>query len=233
MEIFCSSLGRAAGILEISDVHQPMKAHLPTIVVLITLTACRETPQPLPEATYSTFRAETSAVVNANRSPAADSAIEMVQAFYDWYVPLANNMSLHGAEYDSVLANPRSWLSPEFLAAFRNDVEVQRRDTSGDLVSVSGNYDVFLNSQDPCGHYQARGAKATAHGYEVAMYGVCNDTRAPDTTAAILAEVARSGARWQIVNFKTPGEPASDLRALLASTKPEAVAPTDSSRKPE
>ncbi|MFL5616311.1 MAG: hypothetical protein ACJ796_21775 [Gemmatimonadaceae bacterium] len=210
-----------------------MKAHLPTIVVLITLMACGETPKPIPAANYTAFRAETSAVVNANKSPAADSATEMVQAFYDWYVPLANNMSLHGAEYDSVLANQRSWLSPEFLAAFRNDVEVQRRDTSHDLVSVSADYDVFLNSQDPCGHYQARGTKATAQGYEVAIYGVCGDTRAPDTTAAILVEVARSGARWQIVNFKTPGEPASNLRALLASTKPESPTSTDSTRKPD
>src|SRR5439155_21955553 len=97
MGIFCSSLELAAGIPEISDIHQPMKAHLLTIVVLITLMACGETPKPIPAANYTAFRAETAAVVNANRSPAADSVTEMVQAFYDWYVPLANNMSLHGA----------------------------------------------------------------------------------------------------------------------------------------
>src|SRR5262245_51340002 len=75
------------------------------------------------------------------------SAREFVQAFYDWYVPLANApASVDG--YDSILTRRASSFSPSLLAELRNDIEAQKR-AIGEIVGVTGDYDPFLNSQDP------------------------------------------------------------------------------------
>src|SRR5215211_2584744 len=55
-------------------------------------------------------------------SAAADSARRFVQAFYDWYVPLAASESLHAESYDSALVSRRAAFAPALLAALREDI---------------------------------------------------------------------------------------------------------------
>ena len=127
--------------------------------------------------------------------PAADSVRRFVQSFYDWYAPLDGDRdgSARTSPYDSVLIARPEALTPELLAAFRADVQKQRADTTGEIVSVSADYDVFLSSQDPCGHYDAGAVVRTAHGWSVKVQGDCGQ--------AVVADVVRIARRWAIANI--------------------------------
>jgi hypothetical protein len=164
---------------------------------------------------------------------AADSATRAVQSFYDWYLGLSNSSATDRFRYDSLVANTHSWFSPALVAALRNDLEVQRHDTSGDIVSITADYDPFLNSQDPCERYEARGATASLGGYAVAVYGICSGGISSDAPT-VIAEVGRTRGGWQLVNFRTPDDPKSDLRAELQATRPDTTAArtgSDSARR--
>ena len=56
-----------------------------------------------------------SAASPEQRAAAADSARGMVQAFYDWYVPLGQGPA-SAARYDSVLATRAARFAPALLA---------------------------------------------------------------------------------------------------------------------
>ena len=212
-----------------------MRHHCLALGAILSLAACRRTADARVSVTDSVHRAD--ALSNATPlglGATADSATRAVQAFYDWYLGLSNNSATDRFRYDSLLANTHSWFSPALVAALRNDLEVQRHDTSGDIVSITADYDPFLNSQDPCERYEARGATTTRGGYAVAVYGICSGGISSET-ATIIAEVTRAGGGWQLVDFRTPGDPKSDLRAELQATRPGTTAPraaSDSARRP-
>jgi hypothetical protein len=149
-----------------------------------------------------------------------DSAVVFVQRFYDWYVPLGKQPT-SATRYDSLARNEHRWFSPDFVAALKNDLEVQRRDTTGDIVSVTGDYDPFLASQDPCERYQARDPRTVAAALLVSVFPVCAGN-AP-TSATVLVEVAAGDSGIRIVNFRNPGDPKSDLRRELAKTRRDLV----------
>lgn len=154
----------------------------------------------------------------SSRSAASsrDSAVEFVQRFYDWYVPLGNQPTI-ATRYDSLARNEHGWFSPALAAALKNDLDVQRRDTTGDIVSITAEYDPFVASQDPCERYQAREEQHLAGRQLVSVFPVCGGK--VSEKPAVLVEVAGTQAGIRIVNFRSPGDPASDLLKALANTR--------------
>ena len=145
-------------------------------------------------------------------APAADSAQRFAQSFYDWYVPLGN--ALHESQMDSVLLGRANMFAPSLVASLKDDLAAQQR--AQEIVSVLGDYDPFLNSQDPCERYEARETTPYRGGYAVAVYGICADGT---STLAVLADMERVGTTWVFANFRMPAEPLFDLVSQLKAAK--------------
>lgn len=140
----------------------------------------------------------------------ADSARAFVQRFYDWYLTTQANK---GAPYDSLLAGQRAWLSDSLAAAFAADVAAQRADTVGEIASLSSEADVFLNSQDPCQHYQPGSVRAIApSAFLVSVHGDCPETSGQ---GSIEVYVRQGPIGWQIANIKDPNGSLDLLRDLI------------------
>ncbi len=133
-----------------------------------------------------------------------DSARHFVQVFYNWYAPDPN--------YFRVLAERPSALSPSLLAALRADSAATAR-SPGEIVGLD--WDPFLNSQDPCPHYEARNVTPSRGTWRVQLFGTCRDPG--DKDPDVVAELAWRNGRWQFVNFRDAGggnDLVSALRAL-------------------
>lgn len=180
------------------------------------LTACGEPPK-----THETG----STVAAAVPASALDSARQFAQAFYDWYVPLADR--LPESRYDSVLIARGSVFAPALLAALRDDLDAQRH--AQDIVSVSGDYDPYLNTQDPCTRYEVRDGVPYRGGYALSLYGLCAGDSA---SLAALVDVERSGSAWVVTNIRIPDQPQHDLVSQLRSIKAQRPSPTSARRNP-
>lgn len=173
-------------------------------LALLAFLACRGA-----EAPHTSANTDASASTSHSIDQlAADSARQFVQRFYDWYVPLGDRAP--DSRYDSVLIGHATFLAPELRQALLADAHAQQH--SQEIVSVVGDYDPFLNSQDPCPRYEARSATATTIGVSVAVYGICVGDSA---RIAVLADVTRDSTGWRFANFHHPESPATDLLTEL------------------
>lgn len=144
----------------------------------------------------------------------AESAQRFVQAFYDWYVPLGERLAASRA--DSVVIGRASYFVPLLQHALRDDLAAQR--DASEIVSVLGDYDPFLMTQDPCTYYEARTAIARPSSVEVAVYARC----AGDSTAvAVLVDVVRDGNTWRFADFRRPDAPMMRLIDALRAAQAE------------
>ena len=154
---------------------------------------------------------------------AADSVRQFAQSFYDWYVLLGEKAAT--SRYDSLLIARAGTFAPPLLAALKEDVDAQRQ--TPDIVSVIGDYDPFLNSQDPCNRYDAREVVPVPGGYAVSVYSMCADGTA---TLAVIADVQRSINAWAFSNFRIPGQAQYDLVSQLRAAKAERDSPRPRTR---
>lgn len=152
----------------------------------------------------------------------AVAARQFAQAFYDWYVPLGDR--LPASQLDSVVARGAQWFTPSLRQAVQRDVEAQRHAT--EIVSVVGDFDPFLNSQDPCPRYEAGEVVHRGAGWQVAISARCAGG-AP--TVVVLADVERDSGTWHFANFRIPDQPDYDLASQLLT----AEAQRDSARQRE
>lgn len=134
----------------------------------------------------------------------AESARRFVQAFYDWYVPLGDRAP--ATRLYSVVARGPQWFTPMLQHALQRDVDAQRN--VADIVSVVGDFDPFLNAQDPCPHYAALAVVPRGTGWQVAVSAQCEGGVA---TPAVLLDVAREGTDWRFANVRMPERPTVDL----------------------
>lgn len=137
------------------------------------------------------------------------AAARFAQDFYDWYGAYSRRAT--GAAWDSVEVRKPGVLDDALVAALRADAEGR----AGREGSVAGlDFDPFLNAQDPCERYEARGVERAGETYRVAMYGTCPD--AAGALPDVVVELVRSGAAWRIVNFRYPdAEGDGDLLGVL------------------
>jgi len=141
-----------------------------------------------------------------NQSPRS-----FVQAFYNWYVPLAEKGQGFGSS-DFVLERKPAIFSPALIKALRDDEAAQAR-TPGEIVSL--NMDPFLYSQEFESHYVTGDITQKANVFQVYMHGVHAGIRneKPD----VIVEVSRKNGRWVFINFHLPNGP--DLLATLKEAR--------------
>lgn len=149
----------------------------------------------------------------------ADSARRFTQSFYDWYVPLGERAA--DKRFDSLLMARGHLFAAPLRTALKEDMDAQQG--TSELVSVIGDYDPFLNSQDPCKRYEARESVVSHNGYAVAIYGVCDRSTA---ALAVIVDVERNNETWIFTNFHIPEQPKFDLLSALAAAKSARAAPS-------
>jgi hypothetical protein len=151
-------------------------------------------------------------------------AARFAQDFYDWYGAYSRRAT--GAAWDSVEVRKPGVLDDALVAALRADAEA-RAEREGEIVGLD--FDPFLNAQDPCERYEARGVERAGETYRVAMYGTCADAAGP--TPDVVVELVRAGPAWRILNFHYP-EGKADLLDVLRWMAGERANPTVSAPEP-
>ena len=143
-----------------------------------------------------------------NSSDVRKSLHEFVQDFYDWYVPKA--LSDHAfPAWNFALKYRKPAFSPELFRALKEDSDAQAK--ANDLVGLD--FDPFLNSQDPCEHYEAGGSNQVGNEYRVKIYPSCSGQKSNVPT--VIAELARNDRQWIFVDFLYPDRISNDLLSDL------------------
>lgn len=90
-------------------------------------------------------------------------------------------------------------LSSGLFEALKEDSDAQAK-ASGVIVGLD--FDPFLNTQDPCEHYEVGGIVQREQTYRAQIFGVCSGKKSekPD----VIAQVERQRGRWIFVNFDYP-----------------------------
>lgn len=192
----------------IGDCDPPPNEALRTQHIAAALVGCQDK-SPSSGASQPAVQQQAVAAVAADAGR-ADSARAFVQRFYDWYLATQANK---GWAYDSLLTIRRSLLGDSLFSAFQADVAAQRADTIPEIASLSAEFDVFLNSQDPCPRYTARSPRSLG-GNRVAVV-VAGDCAGLDTRPNLEVELRRTEAGWKIENVKDPTNPSFDLLSAL------------------
>ena len=91
-------------------------------------------------------------------------------------------------------------LSSNLLRALKDDSDAQAK-ASGEIVGLD--FDPFLNTQDPCEHYEVGEIVQQEQTYRAQILGVCSGKKneKPD----VIAQVERQSGHWVFVNFDYPG----------------------------
>ncbi|HEY3780580.1 MAG TPA: hypothetical protein VGL56_05815 [Fimbriimonadaceae bacterium] len=141
-----------------------------------------------------------------------ESVHKWVQGFYDWYVPAAIKdnsdpgsyiaLKKRGSDFSAALVNG---LKEDLAASIKSKDEV-----------VGLDFDPFLDSQDPCDHYKVEKISEKGGMYSVEAYGIREGKE--ETTASVIAEVAKVNGKFQFKNFVYP-EAKSDLLSVLKQLK--------------
>ena len=136
-------------------------------------------------------------------------ARQFVQAFYNWYIPIV--LGSHAESYVELATagRPRVF-TDELLRSLKSDVAAQKG--ADEIVAVSGSFDPFTASQDPCERYEAGRVAVDGARYLVDVAAVCDGKKSAGP--AVVIELARTNGRWQIANVRFP-----DGDNLLATIK--------------
>ena len=132
-----------------------------------------------------------------------------VQAFYDWYVPLALNDKVWRAWDVAVRRKPQAF-TPQLAQLIRPDTEAQRK--ASELVGLD--FDPFLNSQDPSERFVVGSVMVKGAGCWVKVHGISEGL----LRETLVPEISCKSGHCQFVNFHYDdnGHPA-DLLTILKS----------------
>ena len=144
-----------------------------------------------------------------------DSPKEFVQAFYDWYLPLAaKGRGVPGSNY--VFQHRQSSFSPQLIHALKEDSASQAK-SPDEIVGLDG--DAFLMSQDFADQYLVSDVTQKGDSFLVSLYGIQSGVKNehPD----VIAEIRLEKNHWVFVNFydSDGANLLSILKELKASRK--------------
>jgi hypothetical protein len=141
----------------------------------------------------------------------SSSCRRFTQAFYDWYVPLTQ-------KWEIALQRKADMFNPDLLRALKIDSQAQAR-AKGELVGID--FDPFVGSQDPAGHYEARRVTWKGDRCSVEVWGASpTDTASKSGKPDVVAELAQEKGHWQFLNFHYP-DLKTDLLSVLAQLRKE------------
>lgn len=149
-----------------------------------------------------------------------DSVRSFVSGFYQWYVP--KTLKPHtGPAWNSVLRYRSRMLGTGLFQALKEDSDAQAK-ASGEIVGLD--FDPFLNTQDPCEHYEVGEVIQKEQIYRAQIFGVCSGKKneKPD----VIAQVERQSGHWIFVNFDYPNlqkeyPDSANLLAILKALQEE------------
>ena len=147
-----------------------------------------------------------------NPQDSVKSARTFVQEFYNWYLK-------HGM--DKTLKYKKALFSPKLFQLLKEDVAAQAK-ARGEIVGVTGDFDVFLASQDPGERYVVGKATPKGESFLVEVYGIWSGKKG--TKPAVVPEVAYKDGHWFFVNFhyeKTEYQSDENLLNLLKLSRRE------------
>ena len=143
----------------------------------------------------------------AQRTPSeGDKVRQFVQAFYNWYTPLAVK---DPDSVDIVLRTKSAYLTRRLAVALTKDSAAQAK-TPGYIVGLD--FDPFMNSQDPDESYKVGLVKRMGYTYRVSIHRKINRRILP--AVIVIAEVLRIRGRYRFANFFYP-EGGRNLLAIL------------------
>jgi hypothetical protein len=135
---------------------------------------------------------------------------EFLQDFYDWYVPLANVDAPEPAVNNVLRLRPMA-IDSTLLRLLKTD-SILRVSSPGEVVGID--WDPFLLSQDPCGHYSVGHETGDGNTREFEVVGNCG---AASAKGPFTVTVGKQRGRWVIV---TVGDSTGfDIRAGLAASQ--------------
>lgn len=122
---------------------------------------------------------------------------QFVQSFYDWYVPLTQDIKNASPLKQTLNSRPEAF-SPELRQALQQDVDAQAK--AEEIVGLD--FDPFLNSQDPDPQYAVRSITRSGNQYRVQLFSLRQDRQrsGPD----VIAIIENIHGHWQFVNFEYP-----------------------------
>ena len=128
----------------------------------------------------------------------AKSLQQFVQAFYDWYVPIANKPT-NGPSFHIALKQRPELFNPELLKALQADLNSQAK-SPGEIVGVD--WDPFLNAQDPEQQYKVGSIQQSRAGFWVNIHAI--NSGEMSKIANVIAEVSKVDGHWIFNNFRSP-----------------------------
>jgi hypothetical protein len=153
-----------------------------------------------------------------------DSCRKFAQDFYDWYVPLTQNVSPNTAAATArkIRAHEPEVLSPSLLEALQADDEAQEQ-AKGELVGLD--FDPFVGDQDPADHYEVRKARVERDQCFAEVWrNSPTDTAQKSGKPNVIAVLTQQDGRWRFVNFKYP-EMKADLTSVMSDLAKERNTP--------
>jgi len=124
------------------------------------------------------------------------SCRKFVQAFYDWYAPMAAGDHA-GRSSDRALKDKRAAFSSELARGLEEDSKAQSN--ANEIVGLD--FDPFLGGQDTCEPYSLKRVIRTGSKCWVEVYGnSCEKRPKPD----VVAELELKDGMWSFVNFRYP-----------------------------
>ena len=149
-----------------------------------------------------------------------ESLYAFVQGFYAWYVPKAlSDSSVPASEI--ALKERSSVFGPQLAAALKEDYAAQAK-APGEIVGLD--FDPFLNTQDPCEHYEVGSITQKGDTYLVNVYAICSGKKGsvPD----VVPEMLHKNSQWEFINFRYPNQAqqypnSADLLSILKIQRKE------------
>jgi hypothetical protein len=147
---------------------------------------------------------------------APDSARQVVQTFYNWYLPVATHPGKRDAFMTAATSGP-SQFEPELVRWLRIDSTARARG-QGEIDGLD--WDPFLNSQDPCEKYTASAVRVDGSRYfvDVVGSGGCRS----HTDADVVVELRATGGSFVIHEFRDPRQRNEGLIPILKRLHPQA-----------
>jgi len=140
-----------------------------------------------------------------------ESVRGFVQAFYDWYVPKALSDGT-GPAWNLAIKSKASLFDPQLARALKEDLEAQSR-AEGEIVGLD--FDPFLDTQDPAGHYKLGKITLKGGSYWVDVHRVSSGKMS--VQPCVVAQVVQKEGRWYFVDFHYSS--GRDLLVILKELK--------------
>lgn len=154
-----------------------------------------------------------------NQAQTQTSCHQFVQAFYDWYAPIADASANPGTKSESpvllALRSRRDSFTPGLRRLLIEDDRAQSK--AHEIVGID--YDPFLFSQDPCERYAAEKVTIRNDRCFVEVHPICQGQRREK--ADVTGELGYQNGHWVFIDFHYLQDESGSLLSNLEALRRE------------